>query len=173
MAGFEGESRKMKVNTRGYPNPDHSQFHIPPGEYLCIITSIDTGLNTENPVEERWLVKGEIKEGDHTGKKWQDRWIFNSNNPNIQRRQVLIQHRIGGFPKEYEGEIEPEDFVGREIYVTFKDNFHNGKTYHNVTFNGYRAVEQATDIKIAEEEKRIADALDSAQNDVPVDEIPF
>lgn len=129
----------MKINSHSYPDPDNSDFHILPGEYLCVITNIIPGLTTRNEGEGCWKVEGEVTEGEHSGKKWQDRWIFNSQNPNTQKRQVLIQHRVGGFPKVFDGEIVPEDFIDRKVYVTFEDKLYNGKIYHKVTFNGYRS----------------------------------
>lgn len=158
----------MKIDSRTYPNPDDSSYHIPPGEYCCIINNVLPGFKTKNQGEDCWKIEGEVINGQHIGKKWQDRWIFNSQNSNTQKRQVLIQHRVGGFAKVFEGDIEPEDFIGREVYVTFEDNFYNGKTYHKVTFNGYRAVEQEIDIEIAEEEKRLVE-----KQDISSDEIPF
>lgn len=158
----------MKINSRNYPDPDNSNYHIPAGEYMCLINSIITGFGTKNTGEECWKVEGQIIEGEHAGKKWQDRWIFNSANSNTQKRQVLIQHRVGGFGKVYEGDIFPEDFIDKQVYVTFEDNFYNGKTYHKVTFNGYRVAEQESNIEIAEEEKREFDA-----QDIPAEEIPF
>lgn len=154
----------MQIDSRKYPDPDSSDFHIPPGEYLCVINDIHLGITTKNPEEECWKVEGKTIGGEHTGKKWQDRWIFNSANPSTQKRQVLIQHRVGGFPKEYEGEINSEDFIGKQVYVTFEDNFYNGKTYHKVTFNGYRAVEQKSN---AEEEKGDAETQDIPEEDMP------
>lgn len=158
----------MKINSRNYPDPDSSDHHIPPGEYLCIIDTVLPGFKTKNQGEDCWNVQGEIIEGEHTGKQWRDRWVFNSQNPNTQKRQVLIQHRVGGVEKAFEGNIEPEDFIGKEVYVTFEDNLYNGKTYHKVTFNGYRAGGQGINPTTAEEEKRQAEA-----EDIPTDEMPF
>lgn len=169
----------MRINSRKYPDPDTSNFHIPPGEYLCVVNSITAGFTTKNEGEECWKAEGKVVEGEHTGKEWQDRWIFNSQNSNTQKRQVLIQHRVGGFAKEFEGDITPEDFIGKEAYVTFADNLYNGKCYHKVTFNGYRAVEQGISLETAEEEKRKAEADDQEEGylgegtDLIEDSIPF
>lgn len=129
------------VNTKGYPDPDAAD--VAPGEYLCEITKIESGhvVNNDNAAE-RWWVKGVVlEEGPYKSRHWDDNWIFNSSNDSLRRRQVLIQHRVGGYEKEYEGSLSREDFIGKQVYVTFRDDTYQGRTRHKVEFDGYRSVE--------------------------------
>ncbi|MHC4277649.1 MAG: hypothetical protein ACYSTI_10055 [Planctomycetota bacterium] len=133
------------VNQKGYPDPDAPD--VPPGEYLCEIRKIEAGHTVNNDDgAERWWVKGVIlDEGPQKGRHWDDNWIFNSSNESLQRRQVLILHRVGGFDKEYEGGFERENFIGKQVYVTFCEDTYQGRTRHKVEFNGYRSIESPSE----------------------------
>lgn len=128
----------MWVNAKGYPDPDVAGDYVPPDEYLCKLTKITTGKETRNPGEEMWRAELVIVEGAHEGKKLFDYWVFNSENPATQRRQVLIQHRIAGLPKDFAGEIGPENFLDKLVYVTFEDDEFKGQIKSSVEFGGYR-----------------------------------
>lgn len=155
----------MYVNTKGFPDPDAAD--VPPGEYLCEIKKIESGhsVNTDASAE-RWWVKGIIlSEGPYKGRHFDDNWIYNSSNESLQKRQVLIMHRIGGFEKDYEGELRREDFIGKQVYVTFREDTYQGQTRHKVEFNGYRSVEsEPVTARAASEEKR---------PDIEEENIPF
>lgn len=131
------------VNQKGYPDPDAPD--VPPGEYLCQIKKIESQHKVSNDqTAERWFVQGTILDGPHKGQYWDDNWIFNSSNMALQRRQVLILNRVGGYPKDFEGGFDRKDFIGKKVLVTFIEDTYKGKTRHKVDFGGYKSVESAT-----------------------------
>lgn len=134
----------MRINSIGYPDPD-SDFLLPPGEYLCKVANITSGLHTKNN-EDRWNVTLEIVEGQYHGKNIYDNWIFNSNNPHTQRRQVLIQHRVCGLVKDFDDELYPEDVLGRKVIVVVEQVEYNGTVRNKVAFSGYKSEEARPDI---------------------------
>lgn len=154
----------MRVNSRNYPDPDKPSHLVPEGKYLCVVSSIHPKKTLVG--EDMWNVKLVIDEGQYQGQWFYDNWIFNSSKEVLQKRQVLIMHRVGEFEKEYEGEIEPSDFIGRCCLVTVKHEKWNGRIRAKVTFNGY-------DVSYDVSEDPPAQATESQPPDVADEEIPF
>lgn len=111
---------------------------VPPGTYLCRVTQAVRGTTRKG--DERWGICLTVAEGEFIGRQaaW-DGLVF-SERGTARVRRVLTAL---GLPSEGRVQVEPEDLVGRQAFVTVKpDRFEDpatGRVFNRnqVPYDGY------------------------------------
>lgn len=117
---------------------------VPEGTYLCRVAEVQPGVTRNG--HDRWGLRLVVAEGEFVGRQaaW-DGLVFTERGMQRARRVFTAL----GLPAEGEVDIEPEDVVGREAFVTvqpreYRDTLTEEVTRRNeVPYDGYRPVNGA------------------------------
>ena len=123
----------IKVN---WPQDDKAASYpgeITPGEHLCIIDKCEETVTQKGDQMFKMTLK--VVDGDCKGETGFDR--ISVGEGFALRRFMAVVYRLGIRPPPGT-ELEAEDIHGRVAFVTWEQVEQDGKTYNNVTRNGYR-----------------------------------
>lgn len=117
-----------------FPNvKDSAEFEpLPEGEYACEFFKIEKARTSKG--DEMWKMQLRVINGPHEGRIIFDNLVFSEKSKN---RAKLIAKR-SGCDVEKAGSFEPENLLGKTIYVTTFIETYEGKDRSKVPFDGYR-----------------------------------
>lgn len=111
---------------------------IPEGQYVAKIESVEVVQTAKK--DEMWKLKLNIEEGDYKDKKLFTNLVFNDGGyGNIKKLYSAI------FGTKLPKNCETSDIVDEKITVTVVHNEYNGRTYANIPYAGFEAVEEDGD----------------------------
>ena len=128
----------MRIDFRDISNVD-SFINIPPGRYLCEVSDIKAGEDSDG--SPRWVLRLQVAEGELAGRL--AGWDFlHWNERGLSRVRDVLQ----AFGVDTEGivDIEPRDLQGRRAWVTFvaETKERGDRVIHtlSVPWRGYQAL---------------------------------
>lgn len=107
---------------------------VPEGKYVVSIESVEV-KETANK-DEMWKLKLNIEEGDYKGQKLFTNLVFNEGGyGNIKKLYSTI------FGTKLPKNCETTDILDEKVCVDVVHNDYNGKTYANIAYAGFSAVD--------------------------------
>lgn len=111
---------------------------IPEGQYVAKIESVE--VKETDKKDEMWKVKLNIEEGDYKGKKLFTNLVFNDGGyGNIKKLYSAV------FGTKLPKNCETSDIIDEVVKVDVVHNEYNNKTYANIPYAGFYAVDEDGD----------------------------
>ncbi len=147
---------------------------VPAGTYLCRIAEVIPGTTRNG--HERWGLRLIVAEGEFVGRQaaW-DGLVF-SDRGTMRARRVMAAL---GLPTQGRVQVEPQDLVGRQAFVTVGPrNYRDPNTDHvmrrnEVPYDGYQACDAAPNASHADREGHGGRNGDSSNGAVDFSKLPF
>lgn len=109
---------------------------LPEGEYLCRLDEIESDKQTKSH-DPLWRLHFTVIAGVSEGSKIFDNLVFSEKG--LKRVKYMCSKL--GVKVEGSTDLQPSHIMGRRVFIFVNTREHEGKTYQNVPWGGYREFE--------------------------------